>query len=60
MIMMEFSPNLFQNEGESSELLDFMKSYSYTPKVLKDGCLVEVDMKILKISKEQIDLFWTK
>ena len=60
MVMMEFSPHLYPEASHASELVQFMASLEFVPKLLKHGRLEEIDLDSLICETKQLDVFWIK
>ena len=60
LIMMEFSPNLYQEKFSVEKLINLLVGHSYRPFLLRDGKLEEISFDKLRATKEQVDVFLKK
>ena len=57
IIMMEYSPDLYNASCSADKLIDLLSSKSYKPFILNNGILKEISFKELLKTDKQIDIF---
>ena len=60
MILMEYSPHLYNIGFTNDDLLDTLMDLSFRPHLMSSEDIVEVDRKTLLDRQDQFDIFWMK
>jgi hypothetical protein len=60
VILMEYSPHLYNVGFTNDDLLDALMDLSFRPHLIDSDGIAEVDRKTLLDQQDQLDIFWMK